>query len=55
MKVIDNGDYRDMTPEEEAEYLASTQTQPAEPTPEERIAALEEKMVVTDILLGVIE
>lgn len=43
MKKYENGIYRDMTPEEVAEFeklVAETPT--PEPTPEERIAALEQ-------------
>lgn len=42
MKIYENGIYRDMTPEEiaEIEKLAAEAPTP-EPTPEERIAALE--------------
>lgn len=42
MKIYENGIYRDMTPEEiaELEKLATEMPSP-EPTPEERIAALE--------------
>ena len=42
MKICENGIYRDMTDEEVAELEALATEQPApEPTPEERIAALE--------------
>lgn len=43
MKIYENGIYRDMTPAEiaEIEKLAAEQPTP-EPTPEERIAALEQ-------------
>ena len=43
MKICENGIYRDMTPEEiaELEKLAAEAHTP-EPTPEERIAALEQ-------------
>lgn len=42
MRICENGIYRDMTPEEiaELEKLAAEAPQP-EPSPEERIAALE--------------
>ena len=42
MRIYENGIYRDMTAEEVAEFeqLAAEQPTP-EPTPEERIAALE--------------
>lgn len=51
MKIYENGIIRDMTPEEIAacEALASELPSP-EPTPEERIAALESAMLE---LLGV--
>lgn len=43
MRICDNGVMRDMTPEEIAEWEQSMSEEPApEPTPEERIAALEE-------------
>ena len=43
MKKYENGVYRDMTPEEVAEMEKLAAEQPApEPTPEERIAALEQ-------------
>ena len=43
MKKYENGIYRDMTPEEVAEFEKLVAEQPApEPTPEERIAALEQ-------------
>lgn len=42
MKICENGIYRDMTAEEIAELEKLTTETPApEPTPEERIAALE--------------
>lgn len=42
MKIYENGIYRDMTPEEIAELEKLATEMPApEPTPEERIAALE--------------
>ena len=42
MRIYENGIYRDMTPEEIAEFEKLTTEMPApEPTPEERIAALE--------------
>lgn len=42
MKICENGIIRDMTPEEVAEFEKLAAEQPApEPTPEERIAALE--------------
>lgn len=43
MKIYENGIYRDMTAEEVAELEKLTTEMPApEPTPEERIAALEQ-------------
>ena len=42
MRIYENGIYRDMTPEEVAEFEKLVAEQPTlEPTPEERIAALE--------------
>lgn len=42
MRICENGIYRDMTPEEVAEIEKLATDAPApEPTPEERIAALE--------------
>lgn len=42
MRICENGIYRDMTAEEVAEFEKLTIAMPApEPTPEERIAALE--------------
>ena len=41
-RICENGIYRDMAPEEIAEFEKLAAKQPApEPTPEERIAALE--------------
>lgn len=53
MKVYDDGVYRDMTPEEIAAWEQSIADTPTpEPTPEERIAALEEELKAAKILLG---
>ena len=53
MSVYDNGVYRDATEEEIAAMEQSTVDQPAaEPTVEERIAALEEELAAAKILLG---
>ena len=53
MKICENGIYREMTPEEIAEFEAMVAEQPVpEPTAEERLAALEEAMLE---LLGVAE
>ena len=53
MRICENGVYRDATPEEIAalEQVATQQPAP-EPTPEERIAALEEELAAAKILLG---
>ena len=53
MKICENGVIREMTPEEIAELEKLAAEQPAaEPTAEERLAALEEVMLE---LLGVAE
>jgi hypothetical protein len=54
MRININGITRERTPEEEAEYtrMAAEMLKP-EPTPEERIAALEEQLKAAKILLGV--
>ena len=54
MKILRNGVICEATPEEAAELerLASEFPTP-EPTPEERIAALEEQLKAAKILLGV--
>lgn len=56
MKKCVNGQYLEMTPEEIAalEQVAIQQPTP-EPTPEERIAVLEEELAATKILLGLEE
>ena len=53
MKKCVNGQYLEMTPEEIAalEQAAAQQPDP-EPTPEERIAALEDELAATKALLG---
>lgn len=53
MKINDNGIIRDMTLEEiaEMERYAAEQPDP-EPTPDERISALEEELRAAKILLG---
>lgn len=54
-RVFDNGIYRPATPAEQAEYermaaeLAQMQT---EPTPEERIAALEAALAVNSLIMA---
>ena len=54
MKIYENGIYRNMTAEEIAELEALAAEQPApEPTPEERIATLEEALNL--LLSGVTE
>ena len=53
MKKYVNGQFIEMTPEEIAEWEQSIADTPApEPTPEERIAALEEQLAAAKILLG---
>lgn len=53
-KICVNGEIREATPEElaELERLAEEMPKP-EPTPDERIAALEEELRAAKILLGV--
>ena len=56
MRIYDNGVYRDATPDEIAAWEQEVAQQPApEPTPDERIAALEEQLEATKILLGLEE
>ena len=56
MRVITPNGYRDMTPEEIAAWEQSIADTPSpEPTPEERIAALEDELAATKILLGLEE
>ena len=56
MRIYDNGVYRDATPDEIAAWEQEVAQQPApEPTPEERIAALEEELKAAKILLGLEE
>ena len=56
MKIYDGKTYRDMTPEEIAEWEQSITDTPApEPTQEERIAALEDELEAAKILLGLEE
>ena len=51
-----NGTIVEMTPEEIAAWEQEVAQQPApEPTPEERIAALEEELAAAKILLGLEE
>ena len=56
MRIYDNGVYRDATAEEIAagEQEAAQQPTP-DPTPEERIAALEEELAAAKMLLGLEE
>ena len=55
-RVYDSGIYRDATQEEIAAWEQSITDTPApEPTAEERIAALEEELAATKILLGLEE
>lgn len=56
MKILINGFLINMTPELEAEWRKEMADTPApEPTPEERIAALEEQLAAAKILLGLEE
>ena len=56
MKKYVNGQYIEMTPEEIAAWQQSMPDATApEPTPEERIAALEDELAATKILLGLEE
>ena len=56
MKKCVNGVLVEMTPEEIAEWEQSIADTPVpEPTPEERIAALEEQLAAAKILLGLEE
>ena len=56
MRVYDNGVYRDATPDEIAAWEKEVAQQPApDPTPEERIAALEDELAATKILFGLEE
>ena len=56
MKIVEHGIMRDMTPEEIAAWEQSIADTPApEPTPEERIATLEEELKAAKILLGLEE
>ena len=53
MRIYINGIIRDATPEEIAVWEQEVAQQPVpEPTPEERIAALEEELAAAKILLG---
>lgn len=57
MKICDNGKIRDMTPDEIAEQKRlAAEMPPAEPSPEERIAALEEQNeMLTECILELSE
>lgn len=56
MRMFDGKAYRDMTTEEIEQLEQSIADTPApEPTPEERIAALEEQLAAAKILLGLEE
>lgn len=53
-KIMYNGVVREMTPEEISELERLAEEMPkTEPTPEERLAALEEQLKAAKILLGV--
>ena len=55
-RVYDSGIYRDATPEEIAAWEQSIANTPTpDPTPEERIAVLEEQLAAAKILLGLEE
>ena len=55
-KINDNGIIRDMSAEEEAEYKRlQEEMPPPEPTPEERLQALEDQLKAAKILLGLEE
>lgn len=54
MRIYENGIYRDMTPEEIAEFESLVSQQPqSEPTLEDRIVELEAELQAAKILLGV--
>ena len=56
MRIYDNGVYRDATADEITAWEQEAAQQPApEPTPEERIAALEDELKAAKILLGLEE
>ena len=53
MRILDNGIYRDATPDEVSALEKEVTQQPTpEPTAEERIAALEQELAAAKILLG---
>ena len=53
MRIYDNGVYRDMTPEEEAEYNNSIPNIPQEPTPEERLSIMEDAFAeLCEVIFG---
>ena len=53
-KILINGVLRDITPEDER-YFPEIEMPPREPTPEERLQALEEQLKAAKILLGLEE
>ena len=56
MRILDNGIYRDATPDEVSALEKEVTQQPTpEPTAEERIAALEQELAAAKILLGLEE
>ena len=56
MRIYDGKIYRDMTPEEIAVWEQSIADTPTpDPTPEDRIAVLEEQLAAAKILLGLEE
>lgn len=53
MRIYENGTYRKATEEENAEFERMAASMPTpDPTPEERLAALEEELRAAKILLG---
>ena len=55
-RVLEDGVYRDATPEEIAALEQAATKKPApEPTPEERIEGMEEELAAAKILLGLEE
>ena len=52
MRIFDGTTYREMTAEERAALEQEKANANPEPTPEERIAALEQELAAAKILLG---
>lgn len=56
IRVLEDGIYREATPEEIAEWEQAAALQPSpDATAEDRIAALEDELAATKILLGLEE